>query len=70
MAKFEHKYPSVVFEDEGGRWAEFSPEERKFGEHTITVGVLEATDAELVKRLRAALKTDPDLSEVKASKET
>lgn len=67
MAKFEHaRYSALTLQDDKGVWAQFTPEERTFGEHTVTVGVLDTDDAEQVKRLRAATKTDPDLSEVKA----
>jgi hypothetical protein len=65
VAKFEHaRYPALTYEDNDGQWAKFTPEERTFGEHTIKVGVIETSDPEQIKRLRAATKTDPDLSEV------
>ena len=67
MAKFEHaRYSGLTLQDDKGVWAQFTPEERTFGEHKVKVGVLETDDAEQIKRLRAAVKTDEDLSEVKA----
>lgn len=66
MAKFEHsRYPALTLQDDKGVWAQFTPEKRTFGEHEVNVGVLETDDAEQVKRLRAATKTDVDLTEVK-----
>lgn len=65
MAKFEHaRYPAVTFQDDKGVWAQFTPEAREFGEHKIEVGVLETSDAALIKRLREAVKTDEHLTEV------
>lgn len=66
MTKFEHsRYPALTLQDDKGVWAQFTPEEREFGEHKVNVGVIETDDAEQIKRLRAAVKTDPDLTEVK-----
>ena len=65
MAKFEHKYAALTLQDDKGKWAEFTPAKRVVDGRDVTYGVLETEDAEQTKRLRAALKTDPDLSEVK-----
>lgn len=66
MAKFEHKrYPALILQDEQGVWAQFSPEDREFGEAKIRVGVLETDDKALIERLRAC--SDSDLVEVGGS---
>lgn len=69
MAKFEHeRYPSLSLQGDGDAtpYAVFTAETRKFGEHTIKVGVLETDDESVVERLRAAIDAggDPDLKEV------
>jgi hypothetical protein len=66
MARFEHKYAALVLHDDKGVWAEFTPAERWVDGREQRYGVLETDDAVQIKRLRAALKTDPDLTEVKA----
>lgn len=65
MAKFEHKrFPALVLQDNEGVWAQFTPEDREFGENKIKVGVFETDDDQLAERLRTC--TDPDLVEVDA----
>lgn len=69
MAKFEHhRYPAVAFHDHTGKWAQFTPQERSFGEHTIKVGVLDTDDEATIARLRAAIAAggDEHLKEVDA----
>lgn len=66
MAKFEHRrYPALTLQDERGVWAQFSPEDREFGEAKIRVGVLETDDEAVIGRLRAG--SDSDLVEIGGS---
>lgn len=63
MARFEHnRYPALTLQDADGIWARFTPEQRSFGEHVVTVGVLETDDDQLAARLRAC--PDKHLTEV------